>query len=117
MVQMGQMLPLQVQEARGAKWFHRSTPAMGEIRNTQSRRKAQELLSSTLDVLHRHDLSIGAKLLYCALRTQDERVVCIDPQEVADKVGVRPERVHGCLDELTRTGVVADRIGNLLFFN
>lgn len=66
-------------------------------------------------VMQRADLSAGARLLFSTLRAREDYVVCIDPRAVAVRLGVSERKLTSCLGELTRAGVIAGWLGNLVF--
>lgn len=115
MLRVGQLLPIPYRSVPAMTWRFRGTPSR-EASGGEFRRKAQGMFCASWQVMQRTDLSFGAKLLYCVLRTQDDSVICIDPRAIADFVGVSPEKVRGCLAELRHAGVITGWMGNLLFF-
>lgn len=74
-------------------------------------------VQSCCSVLQRHDLTLGARLLYCGLRAQDDAVVCADPDAIAAFIGIRPTHVRHWLSELSRDGIITEQLGNLVFLS
>ena len=101
----------------GFIWFHRREEIAGTPKALESLRKTKELINASWSVLQRDDLSVGAKLLFCALRYRDEYVVCIEPRAIATQTGVSEQKVRNCLNELADTGAISSWLGNLVFFD
>lgn len=113
---MAQMLPHSLRHRLHVLWRYRDAAAAPAPPGHDSFRKTRELFSTSWSVLQRDDLSAGAKMLYSALDSPDQYVVCLDRSTITTRVGLNEQAIDTCLNELTRAGVISSRMGNLVFF-
>lgn len=100
----------------GLKWRHRRQELAETARVSDPLLDTRELFAASHSPAQRAHLSPGARLLYRTLCGHDEYVICIDPPAIAAQVGVSEQKIHCCLNELRRAGIISTWIGNLVFF-
>jgi hypothetical protein len=101
----------------GLKWRLRRQEGSATHHEPDPREAAKELFAASNPVTRSADLSPGARLLYRTLRCHDDYVICIDPRTLAAELAVSEHKIHCCLNELRRAGMISTRIGNLVFFD
>jgi len=101
----------------GLKWRHRRQESARTQLEHDALENARELFAATRAVARRVELSPVARQLYRALRRHDDYVICIDIHALATRMQVSEQKIHGCLHELHRAGLIGMWIGNLVFFD
>jgi len=101
----------------GLKWRLRRQESTETAWESDPLLDAQELFATSHPATQRANLSPGARLLYRTLCSHAEYVICIDPCALAAQVGVSEQKIHCCLNELRRAGMINTWIGNLVFFD
>jgi|GEM_PF-2447804 len=106
-----------ISHGSGLKWHHRRWESARTQLEYDILEDAQELFAATRPIVQRIDLSHDSWLLYRILITNDDYVICLDIRALAARMEISEQKIHGCLNELHRIGLIGMRMGNLVFFD